>query len=94
VDVNDTKLSNVRVWSVDVRTGLNVATFLNFVRRLVLKSFRDYPDLLCTYVRVCSMTARFFDASSSHTNPLIQAIGNYTLRDLHLQYKKYIHKRT
>jgi hypothetical protein len=41
-----------------------------------------------------NMTTRFLDASSSHTNPLIQAIGNYTLRDLHLQYKKYIHKRT
>jgi hypothetical protein len=41
-----------------------------------------------------NMTVRFFDASSSHTNPLIQAIGNYTVRDLHLQYKKYIHKRT
>jgi hypothetical protein len=41
-----------------------------------------------------NMTARCFDASSSHTNPLIQAIGNYTLRDLHLQYKNYIHKRT
>jgi hypothetical protein len=56
VDVNDTKLSNVRVRSADVRTGLNVARFLNFVRRLVfmklkfLKSFCDYPDLLCAYV--------------------------------------------
>jgi hypothetical protein len=37
-------------------------------------------------------TARFFDASSSHTDPLIQTIGNYTLQDLHLQYKQYIHK--
>jgi hypothetical protein len=26
--------------------------------------------------------------------PLIRVVGNYTLRDLHHQYKKYIHKRT
>jgi hypothetical protein len=40
------------------------------------------------------MTARLFYTSSNHTNPLVRAIGNYTLTDLRQQYKKYIHKRT
>jgi hypothetical protein len=40
------------------------------------------------------MTARFFYTTSNHTNPLVRAIGNYTLTDLRQQYKKYIHKRT
>ena len=29
----------------------------------------------------------------AHPNPLIRSIGNYSLADLHRQYKKYIHKR-
>jgi hypothetical protein len=36
----------------------------------------------------------FFYTSSNHTNPLVRAIGNYTLTDLRQQYKKYVHKRT
>jgi hypothetical protein len=40
------------------------------------------------------LTARFFDTTSSHKNPLVRAIGNYTLHELHQRYKKYIHKRT
>jgi hypothetical protein len=40
------------------------------------------------------MSANLFDTSTNHTNPLVRAIGNYTLTDLRQQYKKYIHKRT
>ena len=29
---------------------------------------------------------------AAHPNPLVCSIGNYTLADLHCQYKKYIHK--
>jgi len=36
----------------------------------------------------------FFHNCSTHPNPLVRQIGNYTLPDLHKQYKKYIHKRT
>ena len=32
-------------------------------------------------------------AEESYPNPLIRSIGNYSLADLHRQYKKYIHKR-
>jgi len=39
------------------------------------------------------LTASFFNRSSAHPNPLDRSIGNYSLADLHHQYKKYIHKR-
>jgi len=40
-----------------------------------------------------------YEASHSYSNPqvfnapLISSIGNYSLADLHCQYKKYKHKR-
>jgi hypothetical protein len=43
--------------------------------------------------QIHNMTARFFYTSTNHKNPLVRAIGNYTLTDLRQQYKKYIHKQ-
>ena len=40
------------------------------------------------------LTDKFFYNCSTHPNPLVRQIGNYTLPDLHMQYRKYIHKRT
>jgi hypothetical protein len=37
-------------------------------------------------------TDNFFGSCPAHPNPLVSSIGNYTLADLHRQYKKYIHK--
>jgi hypothetical protein len=39
------------------------------------------------------LTDNFFSSCSAHPNPLVRSIGNYTLADLHRQYKKYTHKR-
>ena len=39
------------------------------------------------------LTDKFFNRCPTHPNPLISSIGNYSLADLHYQYKKYIHKR-
>jgi len=39
------------------------------------------------------LTVKFFNRCPTHPNPLISSIGNYSLADLHCQYKKYIHKR-
>jgi len=39
------------------------------------------------------LTDKFFSRCPLHPNPLINSIGNYTLADLHHQYKKYVHKR-
>ena len=39
------------------------------------------------------LTDKFFNSCPTHPNPLISSIGNYSLADLHCQYKKYKHKR-
>ena len=39
------------------------------------------------------LTDKFFGSCPAHPNPLIRSIGNYSLADLHRQYKKYVHKR-
>ena len=38
------------------------------------------------------LTDNIFGSCPPHPNPLDGSIGNYTLADLHRQYKKYIHK--
>jgi len=40
------------------------------------------------------LTDNFFGSCPAHPNPHVRSIGNYTLADLHRQYKKYIQKRT
>ena len=40
------------------------------------------------------LTEKFFLNCPTHPNPLVREIGNYSVADLHRQYKKYIHKRT
>ena len=40
------------------------------------------------------LTDKFFYNCSTHPTPLVRQVGNYTLPDLHKQYRKYIHKRT
>ena len=39
------------------------------------------------------LTDKFFGSCPAHPNPLIRFIGNYSLADLHRQYKK-IHAQT
>jgi hypothetical protein len=39
------------------------------------------------------LTDKFFSKCPAHPNPPVSSTGNYTLADLHRQYKKYIHKR-
>ena len=39
------------------------------------------------------LTDDFFNRCPTHPNPLISSTGNYSLADLHCQYKKYIQKR-
>jgi hypothetical protein len=39
------------------------------------------------------LTDNISGSCPAYPNPLVISIGNYTLADLHRQYKKYIHKR-
>jgi len=45
---------------------------------------------ICNFIY--HLTTNFFDSCPAHSNPLVRSIGNYSLADLHRQYKKYIHK--
>ena len=55
-----------------------------------------YTPLLTSnpFMSLYRLTDKFFHNCSTHPNPLVRQIGNYTLPDLHKQYRKYIHKRT
>ena len=65
----------------------------NFPRRTPIP--RLHTTLNVTPIRdfIYHLTASFFDRCSAHPNPLVFSIGNYSLADLHHQYKKYVHKR-
>jgi len=56
---------------------------------------RLHTTLNVTPIRdfIYHLTANFFDRCPAHPNPLEGSTGNYSLADLHHQYKKYIHKR-
>ena len=55
---------------------------------------RVHATLNVTPIRdfIYHLTANFFDGCPAHPNPLGRSTGNYSLTDLHHQYKKYIHK--
>ena len=65
----------------------------NFPRRTPIP--RLYTTLNITPIRdfIYHLTANFFDRCAAHPNPFARSIANYSLADLHHQYKKYIHKR-
>ena len=56
---------------------------------------RLHTTLNVTPIRdfIYHLTANFFDRCPAHPNTLVRSTGNYSLADLHHQYKKYIHKR-
>jgi len=65
----------------------------NYPRRTPIPCL--HSTLYITPIRdfIYHLTANFFDRCPAHPNLLVRSIGNYTLADLHRQYKKYIHKR-
>ena len=40
------------------------------------------------------LSGKFLYQCSTHHNPLVRQIGDYTIVDLQHRYKKYIHRRT
>jgi len=63
-----------------------------------LQTLKKYPNSSALNVApirdfVYHLTDNFFSSCPAHPNPLVRSIGNYTLADLHRQYKKNIHKR-
>jgi len=64
----------------------------NFPRRTPIPRLHTTLNITPIHNFIYHLTANFFDRCSAHPNPLIHSIGNYSLVDLHHQYKKYIHK--
>ena len=65
----------------------------NYPRRTPIP--RLHTTINVTPIRdfIYHLTANFFDRFPAHPNPFARSTGNYSLADLHRQYKKYIHKR-
>ena len=90
------------VWS---NTSLSNYRHLQLLQSKCLRVIGDYPTrtpishlhstlpLELIHEFIYRLTVKFFHSCSTHPNPLVCQIGNYTLPDLHVQYRKYIHKR-
>ena len=65
----------------------------NYPRRTPIPRLHSTLHVIPIRDFIYHLTANFFDRCPTHPNPLVRSIGNYTLADLHRQYKKYIHKR-
>ena len=71
----------------------NVPVIGDYPRRTPIPHLHSTLSLEPIHEFVYRLTAKFFHNCSTHPNPLVCQIGNYTLLDLHVQYRKYIHKR-
>jgi hypothetical protein len=65
----------------------------NYPRRTPIPHLHSSLNLEPIQEFIYRLTENFFHNCSTHLNPLVRQIGNYTLPDLHKQYRKYIHKR-
>ena len=66
----------------------------NYPRRTPISHLHSALNLEPIHEFIYRLTGKFFNNRSTHPNPLVRQIGNYTLPYLHKQYRKYIHKRT
>ena len=65
----------------------------DYPRRTPIPHLHSILSLEPIHEFIYRLTPKFFHNCSTHLNPLVCQIGNYTLLDLHVQYRKYIHKR-
>ena len=65
----------------------------NYSRRTPITHLHTALNLEPIRDSIFRLTEKFFNCPT-HPNPLVREIGNYSVADLHRQYKKYIHKRT
>jgi hypothetical protein len=91
------------VWS---NTSQSNYRHLQILQSKCLRVIGDYPrrtpiphlhstlslELIHTFIY--RLTEKFFQNCTTHSNPLIHQIGNYSLPDLLAQYRKYTHKWT
>ena len=66
----------------------------NYSRRTPMTHLHTALNLEPIRDFIFRLTEKCFLNCPTHPNPLVREIGNYSVTDLHRQYKKYIHKRT
>ena len=97
-DTDSENRSNRRETCRSATVSATGPTWIGLRLKECLRSDGLFIDSLCYNddIRhfIYRLTDKFFLRCTSHSNPLIRAIGNYNLTDLHRQYKKYKHKRT
>ena len=66
----------------------------NYPRRTPIPHLHCAFNLEPIHEFIYRLTDKFFHNCSTPPNPLVRQVWNYTLPDLHKQYRKYIHKGT
>jgi hypothetical protein len=66
---------------------------LNAPRRTAIEDLHRTVDIERLQAYLLHISARFYDQCSAHINPLVANIGRYEKSDLHIVYKRYMHKR-
>ena len=89
---SNTSLSNYRHLQILQSKCLRVIG--NYSSRTPISHLHSALNLEPVHEFIYRVSEKFFHTCSTHPNPLVRQIGNYTLSDLQQQYKKYIHKRT
>jgi len=88
---SNTPSSNYRLLQILQSKCLRVVG--NYPRRTSIPRLLAALNIIPIREFIYHLTANFFDSCPTHPNPLVRSIGDYSLADLHRQYKKYIHKR-
>ena len=92
----------VHVWSNTSSTNYRQLQILqskclrvtgNYPKRTPFTHLHTALNLEPIHEFIYHLTDKFFCSCPTHPNPLVREIGNYTLPDLHRQYRKYIHQR-
>ena len=84
---SNTSPSNYRHLQVLQSKCLRVIGF--YPRRTAIPHLHSTLSLETIHEFIHRLTANFFHNCSTHPNPLVCQIGNYTLLDFHVQYRKY-----
>ena len=86
---SNTSSSNYRLLQILQSKCLRVIG--NYRRRTPIPRLHATLNVSPIYNFIYRLTANFLDSCPAHPNPLVHSVGNYSLADLHQQYKKYIH---
>ena len=66
----------------------------NYPKRTPIHFLHSSLNIEPLYEFIHRLSEKILHQCSTHHNPLVRQIGDYTIVDLQHRYKKYIHKRT